>query len=333
MKKYLLLAGLLFIGCSQKEVFVPKKVINKPLKAVTSKELQDYTKKALTFKDLELRYVKPVNAFDDGIRGVYVFFDEKGKKLGEFKKINKDLAVDGTKMLLIKEKKVIKLPFMMVSGAKKENIIAIVFENNAIGVYDLDKNRLIFYKEFGEAIIGKYLKAFPIFYKDLILFPLLDSNIAVYDLKANSYIRTINLADENLLSNIIFLKIVNNQLFMATPNKLVMFDPNYLIDFKGNIKHIISSNNFLYVFLVGGDVIKFDTNLKQLKKVTLPFADYFAPTVCKDKIYTVTRSGYLIEFDKDLNYKVYGGNKFNVNEPLRLINCKIYNEDRVYFIK
>jgi hypothetical protein len=208
-----------------------------------------------------------------------------------------------------------------------------VFENNAVGLYDLNQNSLIFYKTFDNSIVGKYLKASPIFYQGLVLFPLLNSNIAIYDLKAGNYVRTLNLVDDNLLSNIIFLKIVNNQLFMATPHELVLFDPNYLIDFKGNIKHIVDDGKDLYLFMVGGKVIKLDSNLKKLKTVTLPFADYFAPGICNGKIYTVTKNGYLVEFDKNLNYKVYGGNHFNTDAPLRIYGCKIFNEDRMYEIK
>jgi hypothetical protein len=331
--KYLFFAFIFLAGCSSKDVFIPKHPIKKKLSQKSSKTLEDYTKKTLTFKSLELNYTKPKSFLDDGVRGIYVYYDENGKKLGEFEKVNKNLAKNGVRLLVIDKKKVIKLPFMVASATQNGNLIAIVFENNAIGIYDLKKNSLVFYKEFDPSIVGKYLKASPVFYNDLVLFPLLNANIAVYDLRANQYVKTINLADDNILSNVIFLKIVNNQLFMATPNKIVLFNPNYLVDYEADIKHIIDYKGDLYLFLVGGEVIKFDTNLKKLKSVTLPFADYFAPSVCDGKIYTVTKNGYLVEFTQDLKYKVYEVNAFNTDEPLRLKGCKIYNEDRVYEIK
>ena len=313
--------------------FCSKNPIKKTLNSTQNKILQDYTKKTLTFKYLELKYIKPISFIDDGVRGEYIFYDKNGKKLGKFKLINKNLAIKDTKLLIIDRKKVLNLPFMAASATQKGNLIAIVFENNAIGVYDLDNNKLLFYKEFEPSVVAKYLKASPVFYQGLILFPLLNSNIAVYDLKNSVFVRNIDLVDDNIISNIIFLKIVNNQLFMATPNKIILFNPNYLIDYKGNIKHIIDDNKYLYLFLVDGEVIKFDTNLKKISKTNLPFADYFAPSICKEKIYTVTKNGYLIEFDKNLSYKVYMGNSFNTDVPLRIIGCKIYNEDRVYTIE
>ncbi|WP_457564662.1 hypothetical protein [Caminibacter sp.] len=333
MKRLLILPLIFFVGCSTRDVFIPKKAVNKPLKSQSHKTLEDYTKRTLTFKQLELNYTKPTSFIDDGVRGVYIYYDKNGKKLGKFEKINKDLAKNGTKLLIIDSKKIVNLPYMAASATKKRNLIAIVFENNAIGIYDLNKNSLVFYKEFSPSIVGKYLKASPVFYQGLLLFPLLNSNIAVYDLRSDNYLRTMDLGDENLISNIIFLKIVNNQLFMATPHELVLFNPNFLINYKGNIKHIIDDGEYLYVFLVGGEVIKFNSKLKKIKTVKLPFADYFAPSICNGKIYTVTKNGYLIEFDKNLNYKVYSGNNFNTDVPLRLVGCKIYNEDRVYEIQ
>ena len=335
MKRGFIVLGVFFLlGCSSKDVFVPKKVEKKQLKSKTRIEiLNDYTKKNMTFKTLTLKYVKKTSFIDDGVRGEWVYYDEKGKKLGKFKKINEDLAAKGEELLLIKENKKIKLPFMVASATKKDNLIAITFENNAIGIYDTKKNSLIFYQENEPVVIAKYLRAAPIFYNDLILFPLLNSKIAVYDSTNNTFIRNIDLADDNILNNIIFLKIVNNQLFMATPQKIILFDPNYLIDYQGDIKHIIDLDGFIYLFLVDGKIIKFDTSLKKLKEVNLPFADFFAPSICNGYIYTVTSNGYLIKIDKDLKINVYTGNNFDTSEPLRINNCKIYNSDKVYFIE
>ncbi len=334
MKKFLLIPVLLFLGCSSKNEFIPENSKKKVLLSKADiKYLQDYTKKTLTFKELKLKYVKKENFLDDGVRAEWVYFDENNKELGKFKKINKDLAVNGEKLLILTQKKLVKLPYMVASATKNSNLIAIVFENNSIGIYDLKKQKLIFYRENDPVIVTKYLKASPVFYNELILFPLLTSQIGIYDLKTNDFIRNIDLSDDNLINNIIYLNIVNNQLFMATPNKIVLFDPNYLIDFKGAIKHVINDDKYIYLFMVDGKVIKFDTNLKKVKEINLPFADFFAPEFCKGDIYTVTYNKYLIKITKDLNVSVYSGNDFDTSEPLKIKDCKIYNSDKVYFLE
>ena len=328
--RLLFLIPFLILGCANKEFsYKNAKEIN--LKSKSNKEFIDYTKKAETFRTLRLKYVKKTSFIDDGVRGEWVYYDEK-HKLGKFKKISKDLAVNGDKLLLVNEKKVIKLPFLVFLAKRDKNLIAIVFEDNSYGIYDLNKNKLVFFRKDSDVIASKYLSAFPIFYKDLILFPLLNGKIAVVDRNSN-FIRNIDISDDSIMDNIIYMDIVGDNLFIATPNKLVLFNPNFLIDYKESIKHIIDDGKNLYIFSVDGKVIKINSNLKKLKSVDFPFASFFKPTFCKGNIYTLTYSGYLIKLSKDLNYTVYKVNNLNPAFPLKLKGCKIYNEDKVFFIE
>ncbi len=325
MKKiiYLLITIILITGCAQKE-FEPKNPISKTLPYKKYKELYDYTKTTETFGEKEYRLIG---------KNKIVYFDSKGRKLGNFKKINTNLAANANKLLLINEKKVIKLPQLVFRATQKGKKIAIVFENNAFGVYSLKKNKLVFYQKDDDVVSTKYLSADPIFYQDLILFPLISGKIAIVDAKTNSFIRNLDISDEFILDNIIFLKIVNNNLFMATPKKLVLFNPNFLIDYKSDIKHIIDDGKYLYIFNVDGSIVKMDTNLKLIKKIKLPFADYFAPGICKGNIYTITSNGYLLKISPDLNVTVYKTGEFETDEPLRIRGCKIYNDNKVFFIE
>ncbi|QCT94303.1 hypothetical protein FE773_03635 [Caminibacter mediatlanticus TB-2] len=333
MKKLnlILLGSLVFIGCSSKN-FEPKTFINKKLpQKERNSYLQDYTKNTLTFKELKLKYTT-TSFFDDGIRGEWVYFDEEGNKLEKFVKVNKDLAKRGDKLLLIKEKKVVKMPYLIASATKKNNLIALVFENNSIGIYDLNKDKIVFYKQYPNVLAAKYLKSSPLFYDNLILFPLLNSKVAIYDLANNKFLRDIDLADDNIINNIIFMKIVDNSLFISTPSRLILFNPNFLVNYNADIKHIIDYNGYLYLFLINGKIVKLDTKLKKIKEIKLPFADFFAPSVCNGNIYTIANK-YLIKITPDLNVTVYGGNDFDLDSPLNIKNCKIYNSNKVYFIE
>jgi len=330
MRVIYFLIPFLILGCSSKE-FVDKSAREINLKSKSHKELVDYTKKGETFRELTLKYVKPTSFIDDGVRGEYVYYDEK-HKLGKFKKISKDLGANGDKLLLIKEKKVIKLPSLIYLAVKNNNLIAIVFEDNSYGLYDLKKDRLIFYRKDDEVIGAKYLGAFPVFYNNLIFFPLLNGKIAVVDKKGN-FIKNIDISDENIIDNIIYLSIVNDTLFMATPERLVLFNPNFLVDYKTSIKHIIDDGKYIYIFSVDGKVIKLDSNLKKLKEKEFPFASFFKPSICKGNIYTLTYSGYLIKLTPNLDYKVYRVKNLNPAFPLKIKGCKIYNEDKVFLIE
>jgi hypothetical protein len=107
------------------------------------------------------------------------------------------------------------------------------------------------------------------------------------------------------------------------------------LDYKDDIKHIIDDGRYIYLFTVDGRIIKFGKGLKKLKSVKLKFAEFYAPTLCEGKIYTIEKGGgYLIEIDPDtLSYKVYDGTYFNTSDPLRLRKCKIYNGKTIYTLR
>ena len=324
MRYLLIIAFLFFAGCSTK-VFEPKKVESKSLRVKSlDKTLSAYTKNTLTFKKEKGLFSKKV-----------VFYDENGNILGEFKKINKDLAVNGRKMLVISAKKTYNLPFLIFSATKKGNLVAVVFENGKYGLFDIRTKKIKFVYDSDSVLSVKYLHATPLFYKDLILYPLLSGNVAVVDAKEGQFIRYLNISQQQFNDNVIFLKIVNNQLFMATPSRLILFNPNFLIDYKADIKHIIDYKGFIYIFTTDGKIIKLDSNLKEIKKIDLPFASFFAPTICKGNIYTVEKEGYLIKITPDLNITIYDGNNFDTSAygELKIKGCRIYNDDKVFMIE
>ena len=324
MKYALFLIPLfLFLGCTTKE-FEPKHFININLKSkYLDKSLYDYTKTAKTFKTSE---------FNFGF-GKTIFYDTQNHKLGKFKKISKNLAAFNNELLVINKNKTIKMPYMIYSATQKKDKIALVFENNSYGLYSLKQHKMLFFKKDGDVIAAKYLGAMPVFYEGLVLYPLLNGNIAVIDAKTYQFIRNIDISNASIIDNIIFLKIVNNNLFMATPKKLVLFNPNFLISYKNDIKHIINYKNDLYIFNVEGKIIKLDSNLKKLKEKNLPFADFFAPSICKGNIYTITTNGYLLKITPNLNITVYKTNQFDTSKPLKIDGCKIYNKEKVFFIE
>lgn len=326
---------MFFTGCSVK-VFEPKKVETKKLKTISNyKNLSEYTKNSLTFSTLKLKYRKKDGFLDDGISVEKIYYDAKGNRLGKFIKINKDLAVNGNKLLVVSTKKTYKLPYMIFSATKQNSKVAFVLENGKYGVYDLNSSKITTLYDGDEVLSVRYLHAQPLFYKDLILYPLLSGNVAVVDTAAGKFIRTLNISQNQFNDNVIFLKIVDNQLFMATPSKLVLFNPQFLIDYKAEIKHIIDYNKNLYIFTKDGSIIKLSSGLKVIKKIKLPFASFYAPGICKGNIWTVEKGGYLLKITPDLNVTVYNGNNFNTgtDAQLKIDGCKIYNEDKVFMIE
>jgi hypothetical protein len=334
MRYFLLfLSFIYFSGCSIK-VYEPKKTQSKKLKdSYRYGGLSDYTKNGLTFKEMKLKYVKKQSFLDDGVRADFVNYDLKNNYLNKFVKINDDLAAYGDKLYVISSKKVYKLPFLIYSATKNGNLVALVFENGKYGVYDLQARKMKYLYDSDEVLSVRYTHADPLFYKDLILYPLLSGGVAVTESKNGQYIRTLNISQNQFNDNVIYLKIVGDQLFMATPSKLMLFNPSFLIDYKADIKHITDYQGCLYLFTVDGDIVKLNKDLKVIKKVKLPYASFFAPSVCKGNIWTVEKGGYLLKISPDLNVTVYTGNGFDTNNALKIKGCKIYNDNKVFMIE
>ena len=332
--RYLFLVALfIFSGCGTK-VFEPKEVENKKLNDITiNKNLEEYTAKNLTFSTLKLKYTKKQNFLDDGIRVFKIYYDKNNKKLGKFIKINDDLAVNGNKLFVISINKVYTLPYLIFSATKNKNLVALVFENGKYGIFDLNEKRLKALYDSDESLSVRYLHSSPIFYKDLVLFPLLNGSVAVVDLNKFSYIRTLNISNEPFNDNVIYLKIVDNKLFMATPSKIILFNPNFLIDYKAEIKHIIDFDNFIYLFTIDGEIIKLSLDLKEIKKVKLPYASFFTPSLCNKNIWSVEKKGYLLKITPNLKITAYKGNKFHTFSMLKIDKCKIYNENKIFLIE
>jgi len=317
---------LLFLGCSNKDIFIPKDTKPFLSKPKTTKTLADYTKEALTFKDLELVYVKKRSFIDTGIKGEWRYFDENGTNLGEFERFDKEILINANKIKL--NGRSINFKHLIYSAKRKNNLLAVVFENNAIGLYDLDIDKLVFYKEFKEALGVKYLAQAPIFYDNVIFYPLLDGRVAI--VKDKKFINNIVVSDGVVNNNIIFLKIIDDTLYIATPNRLIIFNPNYFINYDAQIKHIIYKKPYFYLFLVGGEIIKLDKNLKEIAKKRLDFASFYYPSICKGNIYTIAR-GYLIKITPQMDITVYRG--LNIGEITRIKGCKIYTDNKVYKIE
>ncbi len=331
--RYILLSFvfIFIVGCSEKEIFIPSKIEKKNLhETYTSYKLYDYNDNYLTFSKLKKR--------DDLCNSEVVeyFVDDNGKKIRKnFIKIDKDLAANGDKLLVLSTNRVYTLPFIIFSAKKEGNLVAVVFDDNSYGVFDLNDSSMKFYNSSEKVLSVRYIKSSPIFYKDLVLFPLLNGNVAVVDIKNYQFIRSLTISSDDFNNNVIFLKLFNNKLYMATSSKFLMFNSKFIIDYKANIKHILFFNGYFYIFKKNGEVVKLNEDLKEVAKKSLKYADFVSPFVCNGNVYVIEKGDYLIKFDDNLNYKVFSGkySEFDFDKIIKAKNCKIYNSKRVFKVE
>jgi hypothetical protein len=314
---------ILMTGCS-KEQFQPKEVQSVELPEKGSPFFYDYTQKGESFRESGL-------FFEDS------YYDPAGRKLGEFKYIGYDLAAAGDRLKDLRTGRVYKLPGRVLTATRHGELVAFVTENNGYGLLNLKTGQLPFYSADDQQFAGTYMPAFPIFYQDIVAFPLLNGIVVFYSLPqqqvVNRFVITTSTSPFN--NNIIYLNILDDQLYAATPNKIVVFGSNYYFQYRDDIKHVIDDGKNIYIFTTDGRIIKFGPGLRRLKEVKLKFAQLYAPTICHGYIYTVEKGGgYLIKIDpKTLHYWVLDGPAFDTSDPLRLAGCKIYNDTRIFELK
>jgi hypothetical protein len=292
MKKYyLLLIALLFISGCSKKYYEPQKEVLANKTISLDKELPSkiifFTRDDAT---LENGLVIPEN-----------------KKLPEnFISLNKDLAKKG--YILLVNNKQIKFKKLIVTASKKDNLVAILFSDNSVILFDLDKNKTILNEQFEDDLGLRKFVAAPLFYKDLLVVPTLNGKLAIFNLKTKKLVREIVVSKKDYFSNVIFLNVINNNLIAASRDNIISIAPGVFSQKEYNIKHIITDDNNIYIFTIEGDIKKLNLELKELKSISLKFANIIAPTFVNNNIYFVEYGDgtYLIKINKNLeNLKVY----------------------------
>ncbi len=290
----------LFVGCSQKEYFKPKK-IDKSLsyKLELQTDIRSVNRDGLTYSDGSvitdkrgmLAYKIPAN--------FHLLYDAK----------NAILIADGSGEVQIVQdgKSLYKSRFdtAVVSGAIKGSLLAVVLANNRVILVDTKRDKRVFDEELEPTFAQDARIANPLFVKNLVLFPTLDGRLLVIDLSSYSIMKDIALSDRELFNNIIYLQEKNGVIVAATRYKIVSVTNNSLTQKQIDLKDIAFDGRYIYIFANDGRVIKSDIYLKTKKELKFNFANFVAVTLY-DKLYAVLKNGYVLALDKDLNtYKVY----------------------------
>jgi len=285
------IAFILFIfllsGC--REYFEPQPdKLTKPIlvKDSLNSKIEYFTPKVAT---LENRKVLPLNK---KLPKDFIAIDENLSKNGNILKVdNKDIKFDE----------------LIVTATKKDNLIAVILNNNDFKLYDLNQDKVIFSQNFGDFLALRKFIAKPYFYKDLLLIPTLNGKMVIFDLKQNKVIRSVVISQKDYFNNLIYLNVKNDNLIVASRDEIFVITPEMVVNKPYNIKHILVDDKYVYVFTIEGRVIKLNFALKELKTKEFKYANIIMPVFYNNKIYFLSRGdkSFLISIDKDLkDYKV-----------------------------
>ena len=319
----LITAFIVFSGCSSRKYFEPEDVVakvkfdkNLPAKII------DIRRDGATLKNGQV-------ITKDGLLNIYL---PKGYVyIG-----GKDYIVgaDDCGDVIIKDGKttIFRKHFdskKAVSANISNNILALLFDNNEIMVYDIKQNKKLYqYSENRISAVDAKI-ASPLFLDSLILFPTLDGKIDIYDKTQNKIIRTIIVGTKNEFNNIIFLKVIGNILIAATPNKIISVNPQNINSLNENIRDVIFLKDRVYILTNDGEVLLTDENLNILKSRKYPFA-HFVGAIYRKYLYIIEKEGYIIAVDKDLRVSNIFKLEDSIDDFIFTSNDKIFYKDRFF---
>jgi len=306
----------LFVGCSSKKYYEPKKSVDSKFKIFDLKQpILDKTSIGATLKDFS--YISK-DGVKTKIKNNYKFLNSSN---------NTEIFANTSDKVLIKthtDTQIIQFKVAIVGATLKDNILATIGTDNSLALYDIKSKQFIL-KEYRKASVLNDIKiANPIFLNTLVLYPTLDGKIVIVDKIKKKIIKTINLDPNNTINNIIFLTTLEDDgLVAATSKKLFSF-----IDGKVNIKDIdikdiVVDDNFIYLTTLDGEVRKYDKTLKKIASKKFKFAKFYTIAVGK-KIYLLESQDYLIQLDKNLTNSVIYDFSFDEDKKVISIKNKIY---------
>ena len=318
---FLVLAlSLLFVGCSSRKYYEPKKVdANIGYSHTMKSALTDVSRDGATYQNGQ------IISKNGGLHAVVIpqgfrFVNRSDEKI-VLTSGSGELKVLGDSGEVVFEK---SFPQQLVSATLKNNLLAMVFGDNMIMLYDIQADRMIYKEPLASAVALDARLANPVFLNDLVVFATLDGRLLIMDSTKKVVLRDVAISNKALFNNVMFLNVQNNILIAATSSKIIAIDPKSINNISIDVKDIIYKNRKIYVFTKSGRVVMLDEKLKKLKDIKFQHA-LFSSVFDADKLYAVERKGYLLEIENDLSsYRV-------LKMPDEIKSSLFASGNRIYF--
>ncbi len=312
------LIALFFLGCSQREYFEPNSDIVKSLKSNQINKtplktgIKTFNRKGATLNNQEI-------ILDSGIQ--YIKLKDGFNFLNENE--NTIISADNIGNISIGEKE-IDLGKVVVAASIKDDLLALIFIDNSIGVYDLSKEQMLFKEYYSESLINDIRITNPIILKDVILYPTLDGKVIIVSTKDPKVLRTIIVDSGAKFNNISFFEIMGETLIAASANQIISLKTSNVIPKKFEIRDIIIKDEYIYIATLDGQILKLDSALNVLAKTKFKYAKIYSLGYKGDKIFALESQSYLIELDENLKEQKIYSFKFDNEAKSILLGDRIY---------
>lgn len=194
----------------------------------------------------------------------------------------------------------IELKKTVASASIKDDMLAVVFADNEIGLYSISSKELLFKEKVGDYLAIDARIASPYFVGGVVVFPTLDGKVVIINAKTKQRLRTAIVSSEDNFNNVLYFNILNKKVIAATAYKILSMDQEELRA-KYEIRSVASNDESIYIATKQGEIIALTPELQIKSKLKFPFAHFLGLIAKNDKLYILEKEGYLIVAEKDLS--------------------------------
>ena len=314
----------LLVGCSSKQYYEPEETSGRiEVKTIQTPDyISSINAKGATLDNS--MFIDKVGIYKTPLPEGFTFINNTKKGI---------IAANKTKELrFLENNETIKFKSNVIAAAAKDNLIAIVFSNNSIGVYDRDIKQFKLKKYFKASPLNDTRISMPVFLDKIILFPTLDGKVIVVDKVSFKTLKTLTIDPQNEVKNIIILETINETMIAASPNKIVSIGDGNLYSKEFFIQSYIVDKEFIYIAALDGTIYKLDLKLNIVKKKKFKFAKFQALAI-GESLYAVESQGFIVKLSKDFEKSTTYDFFFEEDEKVFASKNKIYIEDRLLILK
>jgi hypothetical protein len=204
----------------------------------------------------------------------------------------------------------------------KDDILAVLFANNEMALYQFSTQKLILKEQGNAPAVLDNRIVNPYFLNDLVLFLTLDGKVVIISTQTKEVLRSSIVSSADNFNNVIYFNVINNKLLAATPTRLLLISEKESRN-SFELRDIVFDDDGIWLSTKQGEVFFLSDTFEVKAKQKFPFA-HFLGMVVKDKIYLLEKEGYLIVVEKDFSeYKVY---EVDVDDGYVFVG-----KDRIYF--
>jgi len=320
----LVVASLVFSGCSSKQYFEPTQTFSADGAASAyGGTIVDQSRDGATLQSGN--YIGKSGVSNIQLGQGYRFLSENASYVlatnpeGSLKIIRKS---NGSTL------RTVTMTVPIVAASIKNGYIAYILNDNTFGVYSVSKDEKIIENKTEITYAIDTRAATPMFIDNLLVMPMLDGKLIVIDKNDQENATIIYLSSENVFNNVIYLSRAGDTMVAATPKKLLTISTEGQNELRANISDVALSGGYVYLFTKEGEVIKLDKALNEVAKKKFKFVHFSASTAVGGRIYGLDQQGSLIVLNSSLTkHKIYDIGE--VKTPVYITGNKLYKDGKI----